>query len=67
MMFMKDLRDVCVNDSVTMKKKHPCGSYVWVVKRVGADIGLQCQVCNRKILITRAQFNKRAKKITNSP
>jgi hypothetical protein len=56
-------QDVQVDDLVRLRKPHPCGSYEWLVVRIGADIGLKCQVCGRKVLLDRRTFNKRAKKV----
>jgi hypothetical protein len=56
-------QDVQVDDLVRLRKRHPCGSYEWRVVRIGADIGLKCQVCGRRILMDRATFRKRARKI----
>jgi len=46
-----------------LRKAHPCGSYEWRVVRIGADIGIKCQVCGRRILLDRSSFNKRVKKV----
>jgi hypothetical protein len=56
-------QDVQVGDLVRLRKPHPCGSYEWLVVRIGADIGLKCQVCGRRVLMDRRAFKKRAKKI----
>ena len=56
-------KDVQVNDLVRLRKPHPCGSYEWLVVRIGADIGLKCQVCGRKVLLDRGAFNKRVKTV----
>jgi hypothetical protein len=53
--------DVQIDDLVRLRKPHPCGSYEWRVVRVGADIGLKCQLCGRRILLDRRTFNKRLK------
>jgi hypothetical protein len=29
----------------------PCGSYDWTVYRLGADIGLECLRCKRRVLL----------------
>lgn len=55
--------DVQVDDLVQLRKRHPCGSYEWRVVRIGADIGLKCQLCGRRILLDRRTFKKRTKKI----
>lgn len=54
---------VHVGDLVRLRKKHPCGSTDWEVVRIGADIGLVCQGCQRRILLPRGTFNKRLKTI----
>lgn len=51
-----------VGDRVQLRKPHPCGSDSWVVVRVGADIGLQCEGCGRKVLLERPLFRKRLKR-----
>ncbi len=52
-----------IGDRVLMRKTHPCGSLEWTVTRVGADIGLQCVGCARRILLPRREFAKNAKQI----
>lgn len=52
---------VAVGDVVRLRKPHPCGSYDWKVNRIGADIGLTCLGCDHKVLLTRADFEKRFK------
>jgi hypothetical protein len=56
-------QDIQVDDLVRLRKPHPCGSYEWRVVRVGADIGLKCQVCGRRVLLDRRTFNKRLKTV----
>jgi hypothetical protein len=56
-------KEVEVDDLVRLRKPHPCGSYEWRVVRIGADIGLKCQVCGRRILLDRRSFNKRVKTV----
>lgn len=53
--------EVHVGDVVRLRKPHPCGSYEWEVVRIGADIGLVCQQCGRRVLLPRGDFNKRLK------
>ncbi len=55
--------DYQLGDVVRMKKKHPCGSDLWRVMRVGADIRLECQGCSRQILLARPQVDKSARGI----
>lgn len=55
--------EIHVGDIVRLRKPHPCGSYDWEVVRIGADIGLVCQKCDRRVLLPRGEFNKRLKTI----
>ncbi len=52
-----------LDDIIRMKKPHPCGSYEWTVTRLGADIGLECRGCNRRIMLTRRELARRLKMI----
>lgn len=56
--------DISLGDIVQMRKKHPCGSDQWMVIRVGADIKIRCHGCGRIVMLERADFEKRLKKIT---
>ena len=53
--------DVRLGDTVRLRKAHPCGSYEWVVVRLGADIGLRCLKCNHIVLLERAILERRIK------
>jgi len=57
------LPDLQLNDIVRMRKPHPCGSYEWTVTRLGADIGLECKSCGRRVMLTRRELARRAKTI----
>ena len=52
-----------IGDRVHMRKPHPCGGYEWEVTRIGADIGMQCLTCNRRVMLPRSKFEKRVKTI----
>jgi hypothetical protein len=60
------MQNVNVGDRVVMRKPHPCGSSEWVVYRVGADIGLRCVGCDRRVMLTRRDFYKAAKQIVHA-
>ena len=51
--------DLLLGDVVRLRKTHPCGGDVWLVDRLGADIGLRCQTCGRHVLIERATLERR--------
>lgn len=53
--------EIRVGDVVQLKKKHPCGSDQWQVIRVGIDIGIKCQKCNRRVFLERGVFERRVK------
>lgn len=57
--------DIFLNDTLTMKKPHPCGKNEMLVLRVGMDFKLRCVGCGRELLLTRAEVEKRIKKITH--
>lgn len=46
-----------------MKKVHPCGNNEFEIIRLGADIKIRCIKCNRVIMLSRVDFNKRIKKV----
>ena len=48
-----------LGDIVQMKKKHPCGGYLWQVTRVGADIKMKCLTCERVVMLPRSEFERR--------
>ena len=52
-----------LGDIVRLRKKHPCGSYDWQVVRLGADIGIKCQGCSRRVLLERRVFERRVKSV----
>lgn len=56
--------DVRVGDRVSLRKPHPCGGDEWEVTRIGADIGIRCLTCGRRIMLPRAKFEKRARSVS---
>ena len=50
-----------VGDVVRLKKPHPCGGLDWSVVRLGADIGVKCQTCGRRVLLPRRDLERRMK------
>lgn len=54
-----------LGSTVVMKKQHPCGSNLWEITRVGADIKIKCLNCGHSVLIPRIEFNKKLKKIVH--
>ena len=57
------LPDLEMGDVLRLRKPHPCGGTDWIVVRLGADIGLKCLGCGRRILIPRRDVARRLKTI----
>lgn len=55
--------EIRLGDVYQLRKPHPCGGYNWRVVRLGADIGVRCTTCNRRVLIERPVFERRVKKL----
>ncbi len=51
--------DLRVGDRVTLAKQHPCGGRTWLVTRLGADIGLACDGCQRRVMLERRELERR--------
>lgn len=60
-MVLKEPVPFYIDDVVRLRKPHPCGSYEWLVVRIGADIGLRCLTCGRRVLLPRRTLEKRLK------
>ncbi len=54
---------VVPGDTVTLRKPHPCGGSAWTVVRVGADIGMKCATCGRRVMLAREEFERRARSV----
>lgn len=46
-------------DRLVLRKPHPCGGTTWQVVRLGADIGLVCETCGRRVLLERRRVERR--------
>jgi hypothetical protein len=57
------LPDLQMDDKVRLRKPHPCGGYEWRIVRLGADIGLECLTCGRRVLLDRRTLARRIKTI----
>ena len=51
--------EIFLGDVVRLKKMHPCGSDLWEVVRLGADIGIRCRGCRRRVLLPRSVLERR--------
>lgn len=57
------MEQIQVDDIVTLKKQHPCGSYDWQVMRIGAEVRLKCMGCGHQIMMKRSLLEKSKKGI----
>ena len=57
------LPELELDDIVRLRKPHPCGGFEWKVVRLGADIGLECLRCGRRVLLPRRTVARRLKTI----
>lgn len=49
-----------------MRRQHPCGGWEWRVLRAGADIGLECTTCQRRVELERRKFESRVKSLVRN-
>ncbi|MCC6173808.1 MAG: DUF951 domain-containing protein [Chloroflexi bacterium] len=60
--------DLRLGDVVRLRKEHPCGATDFEVVRLGADIGLRCVGCGRRILLARSLLERRMERfVTRAP
>ncbi len=50
-----------LGDVLRLRKPHPCGGFEWTVVRLGADIGLTCDRCGRRVLLPRREVQRRTR------
>ncbi len=48
-----------LGDLVRLRRNHACGGDLWLIDRLGADIGLRCQTCGRHVLLERRSLEHR--------
>jgi len=59
------LPELKLDDVVRLRKPHPCGGYEWKVVRMGADIGLECLTCKRRVILARRDLARRLKTVVS--
>jgi hypothetical protein len=52
-----------LNDILTTKKPHVCGSNEWKILRTGIDFKLICIKCSREIMIGGNELAKKVKQV----
>ena len=58
--------DLRLGDVVRLRKPHPCGGLDWEVVRLGADIRIRCQTCDRLVMLSRSELEKRTKSVESA-
>ena len=58
---------IVIGMRVRLRKSHPCGSDEWYVTRTGADVGIACKGCGRRIMLEREEFERRVRQVLNYP
>ena len=59
--------ELALGDVLRLRKAHPCGSLDWEVFRLGADIGIKCRGCGRRLLLPRSVLRRRVKNSLPGP
>ena len=57
--------EVNVGETWRMRRQHPCGGWEWRVYRTGADIGIECLSCHRRVMVERRRFENRARSLVS--
>lgn len=52
-----------VNDTLELKKPHPCGSFRFSVIRVGSDVRIRCMQCSHTMELDRIKLEKAIKRV----
>ncbi len=51
-----------LDDVVELRKPHACGGATWRVIRLGTDIGMCCETCQRRAQLPRPEFIRRIRR-----
>lgn len=53
--------EVAPGEVYRMRRQHPCGGWEFRVYRTGADIGIECTTCGRRVMLDRRRFEARVR------
>jgi len=59
--------EISVGMKVHLRKLHPCGSDEWTVTRSGADVGIVCTGCGRRVMLEREIFERSIRQVVAAP
>ena len=60
---MANIINFDLKDKLQLKKKHPCGTDVFTVVRLGSDVRIICDGCGRDLTLGRESLEKMIKKV----
>lgn len=63
---MTQRMQVVIGMRVRLRKAHPCGGDEWAVTRTGADVGLECAKCGRRVMLEREEFERRVRQVVDA-
>lgn len=52
-----------IGDRILTKKKHVCGSDVWIVERMGAEVRIKCEKCGREVMLLKMELDRKIKEV----
>ena len=55
-----------VGSTLTLKKKHPCGSFDFKVLRSGSDVRILCEGCGRDLTLPRISLEKMIRSVNGA-
>tara|TARA_B100000749_G_C18166166_1_gene357926 strand:+ start:387 stop:620 length:234 start_codon:yes stop_codon:yes gene_type:complete len=55
-------KDIHTGEVLQLKKTHPCGGNQWQIIRTGADIKIKCLICNRILMMSRSELERKLSK-----
>ncbi|MBR2907414.1 MAG: DUF951 domain-containing protein [Clostridia bacterium] len=50
-------------DTLELKKNHPCGARTFSVLRVGSEVRIRCTGCGRDMVVERVKLEKSIKRV----
>lgn len=59
--------EILVGMRVQLRKAHACGGDEWTITRAGADVGIVCAQCGRRVMLEREEFERRVKRVVALP
>ena len=57
------MKEYKLGSIVIIRKQHPCCENKWEVTRIGVDVKIKCTKCNREIMLSSLDFEKKLKKV----